>query len=81
VPLPPVTVIGLKVQVAPAGKPEQLKVTVPVKPLLGVTVTVVVALVPAAMLEGVNVAAEREKGASAWANANASTEPKPVTWS
>ncbi len=68
-------------QVAPAGKPEQLKVTGPLKPLLGVTVTVVVALVPAATLDGLNVAAEREKGASACARANASTEPKPVTWS
>ena len=62
VPLPPGTLGGLKEQLAPEGKPEQVKVTVPVKPLLGVRVTVVVVLVPAATLAGVNGAAERVKG-------------------
>ena len=65
VPLPPGRVGGLKEQFAPAGNPEQLKVTVPVKPLLGVRVMVVVVLVPAATLAGLNGAAERLKGESA----------------
>jgi hypothetical protein len=66
VPLPPVTVAGLKEQLAPAGKPEQLKLTVSVKLLLfGVTVMVVVVVVPATMLAGLNGAAERLKGESA----------------
>lgn len=83
VPLPPETgtLVGLNEQVAPEGNPEQVKVTVPVKPLLGVRVMVVVVAVPAAMLAGANGAAERLKGESACAMANASTEPKPVTWS
>ena len=63
--LPAVAVVGVKEQLAPAGKPEQLKLTVPVKPLLGVTMMVVVVVVPAAMLAGVNGAAERLKGESA----------------
>ena len=54
--------MGSKEQLAPAGKPEQLKLTVPVKPLLGVTVRVVLVVVPAATLAGVNGAAERLKG-------------------
>ena len=57
--------MGLKEQLAPAGNPEQLKLTVPVKPLLGVRVTVVVVLVPAATLAGFKGAAERLKGESA----------------
>lgn len=65
VPLPPGRLGGLKEQLAPAGNPEQLKVTVPVKPLFGVSVTVVVVVVPAAMVAGVNAAAERLKGESA----------------
>jgi hypothetical protein len=67
VPVPPGTLAGLKEQLAPAGKPEQPKETVPVKPLLGVgvTVTVVVVLVPAATLAGLNGAAERLKSESA----------------
>ncbi len=36
----PVTVVGLKLGVAPAGKPMAAKLTVPLKPLLPVTVTV-----------------------------------------
>jgi len=34
---PPFTELGAKLQVAPRGNPEQLKFTVPVKPLSGVT--------------------------------------------
>ena len=62
VPLPPGTLVGLNEQLAPAGNPEQLKVTVPIKLLLGVRVTVVVVLIPAATLAGVIGAAERLKG-------------------
>jgi hypothetical protein len=36
----PVTELGLKVAVAPEGRPDTLKVTVPLNPLEGVTVTV-----------------------------------------
>jgi hypothetical protein len=36
----PVRELGLKVAVAPEGKPDTLKVTVPLNPLEGVTVTV-----------------------------------------
>ena len=57
--------MGLKTQLAPEGNPEQLKETVPVKPLLGVTVIVVVVVVPAETLAGVNGAAERLKSESA----------------
>jgi len=81
VPLPPGTLVGLNEQLAPAGKPEQLKVTVPVKPLLGVRVTVVFVLVPAATVAGLKAVAARLKGVSSCAIANASTEPNPVTWS
>ena len=65
VPLPFVTVGGSKLHVAPLGKPEQLKLTVPVKPGLGVTVMVDVALVPAGRLAGLNALAVRLNGASA----------------
>jgi len=36
----PLTDVGLKVPVAPAGSPVTLKATVPVKPVAGVTVAV-----------------------------------------
>jgi hypothetical protein len=36
----PVTVVGLKLAVAPAGRPEALKLTVPVKPFTAVVVMV-----------------------------------------
>jgi len=36
----PATEVGLKLAAAPAGNPEMLNVTVPVKPPEGVTVTV-----------------------------------------
>jgi hypothetical protein len=65
VPLPPGRLAGLKEQIAPAGNPEQVKETVPVKPLLGVRVMVVVVMVPAATVAGLRAAADRLKGASA----------------
>ena len=80
-PLGTATLVGLNEQLAPEGNPEQVKVTVPVKPLLAVTVMVVVVVVPAATLAGLKGAAERVNDESACAMANASTEPKPVTWS
>ncbi len=42
-----VTVAGLNEQVAPAGRPEQAKLTVELKPFCGVTVRVTVPLVSA----------------------------------
>lgn len=42
-----VTLVGLKVQFELAGRPEQANVVAPLKPLIGVTVTVTVAGVPA----------------------------------
>jgi hypothetical protein len=42
-----VTVEGEKLQLAPAGTPEQLKLTAELNPLLGVTEIVVVPLCPA----------------------------------
>ena len=45
-PADPVTEVGLKAAVTPAGRPVALKVTVPVKPLKGETVTLLVAVVP-----------------------------------
>jgi hypothetical protein len=65
VPLPPGTLVGLNEQLAPEGNPEQVKVTVPVKPLLGVRVMVVFELVPAATVAGFKAAAERVNGESA----------------
>jgi len=81
VPLPLGTLVGLKEQPAPAGSPEQVKETVPAKPLLGVIVMVVDVLVPAATVAGLRAAAERLKGESACAMTYASTDPNPVTWS
>jgi hypothetical protein len=51
----------LKAHVAPEGSPVQLKVTVPVKPFCGAMVTVLVVLLPADMLAGLNTAGERFK--------------------
>jgi hypothetical protein len=44
--LAPVAGLGLKLAVTPAGKPEAARVTLPLKPLDGVMVTVLVPLVP-----------------------------------
>jgi len=46
----PVMVAGLKLAVAPAGNPETVGVTVPLKPLTAVVVTVYVVLPPATMV-------------------------------
>ena len=45
-----VVLVGLKDAVTPVGKPEADKLTLPVKPSMGFTVIVLVALVPGAML-------------------------------
>ena len=43
----PVTVVGLKLEETPVGRPETLKPTVPVKPLSAPIVTLEVGLLPA----------------------------------
>jgi len=76
-------VVGLKLQVAPVGSPEQLKLTVPLKLFCGVIVTVLVTLLPAETLAGLTAVADIEKELSlanhASARLFASTEPRPVT--
>ena len=83
-----VTLAGLKLQVAPAGRPLQLLgakfTTIPVEPLTGEMVKVAEADCPAGMGLGARVPAVSWKsGASeafqATARALASTEPRPVT--
>lgn len=59
----PVTVVGLKAAVTPAGNPETVKPTVPVKPESAPTVMVDVALPPAATVTEAG-AAETEKPAT-----------------
>jgi hypothetical protein len=80
---PVVTVVGLKLQVAPVGRPEQLKLTVPVKPVPGVTVIVLVPLCPAITLMLVGFEDSAKFAATdpchATASLSASTEPRPVT--
>jgi hypothetical protein len=44
--LVPVVLVGLKVGVTPAGNPEADKLTLPVNPLSGLIVTVLVPLAP-----------------------------------
>ena len=44
----PVTVVGLNAPVTPVGSPVTPKLTTPLNPLLGVTVTVYVVLLPSA---------------------------------
>ena len=72
-PLPlSVTLPGLKLQSAPAGRPalqlpgleavEFVKLTVPVKPLLGVMVTVEIDVCPAGMLAGLSALADMVNG-------------------
>jgi hypothetical protein len=48
--LVPVAGLGLNDAVTPLGKPDADKLTLPLKPLCGVTVTVLVPLLPCAML-------------------------------
>ena len=67
-----VTLPGLKLQSAPAGRPalqlpgleavELVKFTVPVKPLLGVMVTVETDVCPAGMLDGLSAPADMVNG-------------------
>lgn len=84
VPLPPVTVVGLKLHVMPVWF-AQLKLTVPVKfePLLGATVIVAVTLLPAVTVVGLIDPADKAKPPAVAAQASArlltSTEPRPVT--
>lgn len=72
-PLPlSVTLPGLKLQSAPAGRPavqlpgleavELVKLTVPVKPLLGVMVTVEIEVCPAGTLAGLSALADMVNG-------------------
>ena len=72
VPPPPATLVGFHVQDTPLGTPEQLKLTVSVKPFCAVIVTVVVALTPAATLAGLSEPAVSVKDGTvayhAWAN-------------
>ena len=60
-PLPPVTVVGLKLQEDPLGNPEQLNDTVPVNPSSGTIVTELVTLWPATTLTGFNGVGVMEK--------------------
>ena len=55
-PEPPVTLVGLKVQVRPAGEIVEVKATVPVKPPTGAIVIVEVAVAPARALTLVGLA-------------------------
>ena len=45
-PEPPVMLVGLRLQVRPAGDTVEVRATVPVKPLIGATVMVDVAVAP-----------------------------------
>jgi hypothetical protein len=47
---------GVKVQVKPAGETDEVRATVPVKPLTGATVIVEVAAVPATVVTTVGLA-------------------------
>src|SRR5580692_8010415 len=61
VPEPPGTAGGVKLQLAPPGKPLQDSVTAVLKPFEGASVTVVAAVAPATMLSGATGAAEIAK--------------------
>jgi len=54
---PRTMLVGLRVQVSPAGETTEVKATVPVNPLTGVTVMVDVAVAPASALTVVGLAA------------------------
>ena len=79
------TVVGLKVQVAPVGRPEHLRLTVPLNPFWGDTVIVEVTLPPAGMLDGLGALAATSNVTrtefQAFASSVTSGEPRPVTWS
>ena len=81
--VPVVSEVGLKLQVAPAGVPLQVKATVPVNPLVGETVIVDVPVCPGpTMVVGVppteKSAAETKPGHEV-ARTLALIEPRPVT--
>jgi len=75
-----VTVVGLNEQVAVVGSPEHAKFTAPLKLLMGVTVTVAVALCPLKMLRGVvgTLAVKSGGDFKATAKLFTSIEPSPV---
>ena len=83
-PLPPLTLVGLKLHVIPLTL-AQLKLTVPLKfdPLLGATVIDAVRLLPATTLAGFIDEAVSEKppiaAAQAFDRLFTSTDPNPVT--
>ena len=56
--------VGLKEQVEYAGRPEQLRFNVPVKPPTGVTVIIDIPELPAAMLKEVGLAETENPGAA-----------------
>ena len=65
VPEPPVTLVGLKVQVRPAGETVEVKATVPVNPFTGAIVIVEVAVAPASALTLVGLAVIVKSGCAA----------------
>jgi hypothetical protein len=65
--LPEASEAGLKLAVAPEGRPEMARPTVPLKPLSGVTEAVYVVLPPAAMVRDEGVAeSEKFAGEFTW---------------
>jgi len=60
-----VVLVGLKLAVTPLGRPEADKLTEPVKPLLGVTVMVLVPLVPCLTVKLAGDAESEKFGAAA----------------
>ena len=85
VPLPPLTLVGLKLHETPLGGLVQLKFTVPLKfdPLFGAKVIVDVRLLPAVTVVGFVDEAVSEKpfavAAQAFDRLFTSTDPRPVT--
>ena len=81
----PVTDPGANEALAPVGRPVTEKLTVALKPPLGVTVTVRVVLLPAVTVPEVGVTASEKSGDCVGVGANAGTrvfaigDPRPVT--
>src|SRR6267378_7844510 len=69
---PPVTDAGLMDPLAPAPKPEALRLTVPVKPFVAVTVTVYVVLPPCAIVRLAGAAEMVKSGVGGAASATSS---------
>src|SRR6267143_403588 len=69
---PPLTDAGLNEPDAPEPKPEALKLTVPVKPFVAVTVTVYVVLPPCAIVRLAGVAEMVKSGVGGAASATSS---------